>query len=186
MSVETLKKLRETIKDLSGGKPYNAWHRGVLEATEKELESMQIDHFVPSPDPHEVPEGSGWVDVQEHIRIHLIAMPTDRGPRGWLSTYGMRELGYAELEIRDVPMFLFAAAGSLLNSVCSYMVNGTKPVLEGQTMQEGSRLCVFQFKQLEPIRPDQAGHYKHPRWCLIDPPGIECRCDVCSGKVPSA
>lgn len=181
--------LHQAISRLCWGEPFAEQDQSAMEEALTALKSFQADHYVATPDDPEDWKRAGnadWIDVTRAVRIHLIGMPTERGPRGWLSTYGMQELGYAELEIRDVPMFMFEAGVRLLNSVCSYIVNGDKPVLEGQVIQEGSRLCIFQFRQLEPISADQAEHYEHPRWCLVDPPGIENRCDVCSGKVPRA
>lgn len=115
-------------------------------------------------------------DARKLITIHLI--PELR----WCHTHGLAERGLPELEVRDVPVFLFGAAGGLLNDVASYLLkNPPGHVKLGETMSVGE-FCRFRFTKLEPIAPDQASEYKAERWCLAEVP-MPCSC--CGGEIES-
>lgn len=115
-------------------------------------------------------------NVDEHIQklidIHLV---TDGGKsKGWAHTHGMNSLGYPDLEIRGVPLFLGPDAATLLNHVAGYIMTCKRPVLVGQKMAI-SPMQVFLFKDgcAEPIDDDPEvikSHYKDERLWLSDEP----------------
>jgi hypothetical protein len=99
----------------------------------------------------------------------------------WVHTHGLRELGLPELEIRDVPRFMSAFAGELLNEIADYLLDPERPVRVGDLIE----LEPMGLIQLVPAEPQEyiiEGHYDHERWAIVDAPLEMCRCPVCQAK----
>jgi hypothetical protein len=112
------------------------------------------------------------LDMHRVIQIHMVT--EGEGTLGWVHTHGMHVLDLPELEVRNVPLFLSADAGKLLNLVAQYLFDGkygyedAKPVNLGEVMATGP-FQRFKFVKLDPI-PGQAEHYEVERWTLSDEP----------------
>jgi hypothetical protein len=112
---------------------------------------------------------------------------TDGPARGWLHTHGLAAHGKPELEIRDVPLFLGAVAGQLLNDLAGHLLNDAAVALvPGELVQWGRRTIL-----LAEGRPDEDGgydpaHYATPRIALRDPPDGSCACDECARERSSS
>lgn len=87
----------------------------------------------------------------------------------WIHTYGMVELGFPELEIRNLPEFLYPPSMILLNRIASYIVFGGGVVKVGERMQVGN--TVVQFAEA----PDWG---KRKVWALVDVEGA-MKCEGC-------
>jgi hypothetical protein len=122
-----------------------------------------------------MPSAKKQINVQKEIRIDMV---TNGPAKGWVHTHGLAKFGRPELEIRNVPSYFSATAGTLLNEIADYMLNGTdKPVLAGQKMAIG-RFTLFKFHKFGP--DDKAGydsnHYGTERLCIGD---TEMQCACC-------
>jgi hypothetical protein len=116
------------------------------------------------------------------VREIVLDLVTTGPARGWLHTHGLAAHGKPELEIRNIPVFVGAAAAGLLNDVADYVLNTTRPVAPGDLVRWG-RVAV----RLAEARPDPAGgydpeHYVVPRLQLVDAPEDPCLCDDCCAE----
>ena len=111
-------------------------------------------------------------NVKEAVEIdHVIGT-------GWIHTHWVRDEGFPELEIRDVPMFLSGPAARLLNGVCEYMLRTGRRVEEGETMSSSG--AVFRFVRPEPM-PGNEDHYEGKRLQIVD---LEVPCSFCGTLDP--
>lgn len=106
-----------------------------------------------------MPSSDRQIKVQDVIQIDMVLS-------GWIHTHGMENFGLPELEIRDVPSYMYGYAGDLLNKICDYMLNGSKPVEVGQTMQFGN-FCVLRLVKGEQRDQEEASHYEYARWQVV-------------------
>ena len=122
-------------------------------------------------------------EVMTVVELHLVTNGR-HGQKGWIHTHGMDKLGCAELEIRNVPLFLAVEAGELLNHVAQYLIDqkrgGGPAVHLGQTMSTG-QYSTFRFVKLPPIVGSEH-HFQSERWALSDEPmqahcDCECKCE---------
>lgn len=116
------------------------------------------------------------VVVPEHIKIVF----ETGGPNvGRFRTFGMRDLGLPELEIRGVPLFFANPGAGILNRVAQYMYDGAHGLHNAKPMKLGHRItlspyCVVQLEQLPPIAEDLGAEV----WALTDTP-MQHFCDKC-------
>jgi hypothetical protein len=121
------------------------------------------------------------LDPRREINLHHV---TDGPAKGWLHTHGLAAHGRPELEMRNVPLFLGAAAAELLNDFADDLLNdAAAPLLANQLVQWGSSSI-----RVVEGRPDaNAGydpaHYDGVRLVLVDPPDTGCACDSCATEL---
>lgn len=122
------------------------------------------------------------IDPVKNIDITLVS----EGPRkGWVRTVGMARFGKPELEMRNVPLFLFGPAGEMLNGLADMLLNETHDVKAGESIQFND-LCVFRVvrsapfddKSIDGIK-DNALLASAPHWTVIDEP-MEGMCTLCN------
>jgi hypothetical protein len=120
----------------------------------------------------------GRLDPRREIELHYI---TDGPARGWVHTHGLAEHGKPELEIRNVPGFLSAAACDVLNDFSGYLLNeATTPLLAGQLVSLGPHSILVAV-----AHPDESAGYERShydgcvRLTLIDAPSSPCDCAEC-------
>lgn len=113
------------------------------------------------------------INVVNHIQIHITTLADRDGQiMGWVYTHGMDSLGFPELEIRELPLFMGPAAAGILNATADYVVNCGKPVKVGERLDlEG--MAIVEFAKLPPV----VGH-ENPveRWSLVTPEFMRCEC----------
>ena len=139
------------------------------------------------------------IDPLKAIRVTLLP----HAPlKGWVHSEGLAAFGHPEIEVRNVPLFLFEAAGELINDIADMLLNGTasgKPLLCGHVVQV-SPLCIYRVVASEPfVGPSEDVEFAneilraHPHWRIDDAP-MEGMCEGCDGahghglpvrKVPS-
>lgn len=72
------------------------------------------------------------------------------GPeRGRLVTRGMVELGFPEIEVLNVPLWLHPAVTGIINEVADYIVNDGAQVKDGEKMLMEGPFRPFMFKFVE-------------------------------------
>lgn len=108
---------------------------------------------------------------------------TDGPAKGWLHTHGLAAHGKPELEMRNVPLFLGAAAAGLLNDLADYLLNdAVAPLVAGQLVQWGaSTIRVVAGRPDEDAGYDPAHYDDVVRLVLVDPP--DTRCDECANDL---
>jgi hypothetical protein len=128
------------------------------------------------PDPHMRQR----LDPKREIVLHHV---TGGPAKGWLHTHGLAAHGKPELEMRNIPLFLGAVAGGLLNDLADYLLNdATAPLVAGQLVQLGaSAIRVVEGRPDADAGYDPA-HYEDDgvRLELVDPPDTGCACDECA------
>jgi hypothetical protein len=93
---------------------------------------------------------------------------------GWVHSHGMESLGFAEVEVRDVPAFLAEATADLLREVCDYMIESGKRIKPGETMAMSQRTRC-RFIAAEPMPGDEE-HYRAERLTVVE---VKSICDCC-------
>jgi hypothetical protein len=127
------------------------------------------------------PRQRGRIDPRREMAVHVL---TDGPSKGWVHTHGLAAHGMPELEMRNVPLFLGAAATGLLNDLAEYLLNDlAKPFVAGDLVHwDRSRIQV-----LEACADEDAGydpdHYRTKRLVLADPPDDGCACDECAREL---
>jgi hypothetical protein len=107
------------------------------------------------------------VDVKKEIGVVVL---TD-GP-GWVHTVGMDRFGFPELEVVDLPRFLYVPAAILLNKLADRLLNG-KPVANGDVLEVGAALVQL---VRSPGREGEPWYDEHAAWRVIDPVGYQQPC----------
>lgn len=115
------------------------------------------------------------IDIVSSIRIDQITgVDKNDHAMGWIHTHGMDQLGYPELEIREVPLFMGRAAATIINGAADYMVNYGRVIKLGEKLQL-EELCILEFAKLDPI-PGSEHHYEVERWALVTPEFMRHQC----------
>lgn len=123
----------------------------------------------PEPTPAEKPP-KDCIDPTEVTQvIELAVVPS----KGWVYTRGMEMFNLPNLEVRNIPLFLWRSAGSMLMEVADYMLN-EKPIKAGETMQLGHAFLKFEVGK--PNLPEEAEHYEHEMLLIVDGEGHKCAC----------
>ncbi len=121
------------------------------------------------------------LDPKREIVVHHV---TDGPAKGWIHTHGLDAHGKPELEMRNIPLFLGAAATGILNDLADHLLNdATTPFLAGDLIAWG-RWSI----QVREARPDEeagygAEHYRTTRLMLVDAPSDGCACDECAKEL---
>lgn len=115
-----------------------------------------------------------------HEMVQIVAL--SEGP-GWVHTTGMElNFGLPELEIFDIPRFMYPAAGQILYGACDYLLNSGKTIEVGTAVQLG-RLPPLQFIE-SPGQPDcvesRAWYTGRNVWRLVDLPVSPHVCEHCA------
>jgi len=128
------------------------------------------------------PRGRQRLDPKREIVLHYV---TDGPARGWLHTHGLAARGKPKLEIRNVPMFLRAAAAGLLNDVAGYLLNdASAPLLAGDLVHAGAEtVCVLAARADAEAGYDPAHYEGCVRLVVVDPPATGCECDECAKEL---
>jgi len=124
------------------------------------------------------------VDPTDVMEIRFVFDEPGNPIHGWVYTIGLAKQQLPELEIREVPTFMFAAAATILNNVADYMLNEELPIGLNETMELGSKFCIFRFVKKPPIEGQEA-FYTNERWCLVEPGGLGSLCNECQGAMES-
>jgi hypothetical protein len=117
--------------------------------------------------------------VQEVVQLHAVF--GEDSPFNWIHTHGLVTYGLPELEIRNLPVFMFPAGARLLNQVGQYMIDNRTAVKAGENMQvhdSSGRPLILHFWESPPY-PGAEDHYEVERLAIVDPPGMAQCCDEC-------
>jgi hypothetical protein len=119
------------------------------------------------------------LDPKREIVLHHV---TDGPAKGWLHTHGLAAHGKPELEIRNVPVFLGAAAGALLNDLAGYLLNDAPaPLVAGELLRCGATTIRVLAANPDADQGYDPAHYDGcVRLVLVDPPDSACACDECA------
>lgn len=113
--------------------------------------------------------------------VHLHAVFGNDVPFTWIHTHGLVTYGYPELEIRNLPVFMFHEGARLLNQLGQYMIDNKVGFKAGENMQIGDGRFI-RFWEPPPF-PSAQDHYEVERLAIVDPPEMEqCRCEECERR----
>lgn len=103
--------------------------------------------------------------------------------RGWIHTDGLRHFGLPELEIVDLPRFLYAAAASLLQDIGDLMLSGERSFREGDIVVLDPHLPTLRLVA-SPAENDHPLYSLMEVWRLVDCEDA-CRCELCTKPLAS-
>jgi hypothetical protein len=125
--------------------------------------------------------GRQRLDPRREITLHRL---TEGPAKGWVHTHGLAAHGKPELEIRNVPSFLAAAAAGLLNDIADYLLNdAAAPLVAGELVEWGTVTIRVLEAGPDAERGYDPSHYDGcTRLVLVDPPDAVCACDECAKR----
>ncbi len=129
--------------------------------------------------PRDGTSGRQRLDPKREIVVHHV---TDGPAKGWLHTHGLAAHDRPELEIRDVPAFLAAAAAGLLNDIADYLLNdASAPLVAGDLLEWGAVTIRVLAAAPDAHRGYDPAHYEGcDRLVLVDRADAGCSCQECA------